>query len=76
MKKLHLIIFAIAALLSAGCNRLDVAGMVINRSDTEERVADWLDYDSQNGMPVIENVPDEYHVYSCSDYTQHKYCQG
>ena len=54
-------------ILATGCNRLDVVGMVINRSDTEERVADWLDYDAQNGMPVIENVPDEYCIYSTSD---------
>lgn len=54
-------------MLMAGCNRLDMAGMVVNRSDVEERVADWLDYDSQNEMPVIENAPDEYRIYSCSD---------
>ena len=68
MKKQHLFILIAAALvIFTGCNRLDIAGMVINRSDTEERVADWLDYDAQHGMPVIENVPDEYCVYSCSD---------
>ena len=60
MKKQHIILMAAAMILTAGCNRLDVAGMIINRSDTEERVADWLDYNNQNGMPVIENVPDEY----------------
>ena len=58
---------AAAAIFATGCNRLDIAGMVINRSDTEERVADWLDYNAQNGMPVIENVPDEYSIYSTSD---------
>ena len=58
---------AAVMILTASCNRLDVPGMIINRSDTEERVADWLDYNNQNGMPVIENVPDEYRVYSCSD---------
>ena len=67
MKKLHLVIIITAAFIATGCNRLDIAGMVVNRSDTEERVADWLDYNNQNGMPVIENAPDEYHVYSCSD---------
>lgn len=67
MKKQYLIILAAAAIFATGCNRLDVAGMVVNRSDTEERVADWLDYNAQNSEPVIENVPDEYHVYSCSD---------
>ncbi len=68
MKKQHLIILAAAAMvLVTGCNRLDIAGMVVNRSDTEARVGDWLDYNAQNGMPVIENVPDEYRVYSTSD---------
>ena len=67
MKKQYIILMAAAMILTAGCNRLDVAGMVINRSDTEERVADWLDYDAQHGMPVIENVPDDYRFYSCSD---------
>ena len=67
MKKLHIILIAAAVIFATGCNRLDVAGMVINRSDTEERVADWLDYNAQNGEPVIENAPDEYRIYSCSD---------
>lgn len=68
-KRLH-ILFVISLTIGLGlssCNRLDVAGMVINRSDTEERVADWLDYNAQNGEPVIVNAPDEYHIYSCSD---------
>ena len=67
MKKLHLILFAAATIFATGCNRLDIAGMVINRSDTEERVADWLDYNAQNGPVVIEDVPDEYCIYSTSD---------
>ena len=67
MKKHFILIIAAAAIFATNCNRLDVAGMVINRSDTEERVADWLDYNAQNGEPVIANAPDEYHVYSCSD---------
>ena len=67
MKKHFILIIAAAAIFATGCNRLDVAGMVINRSDTEERVADCLDYNAQTGEPVIENAPDEYHVYSCSD---------
>lgn len=68
MKKQHLILMAAAAMiLASGCNRLDVLGIVINRSDTEARVADWLDYNTQHSEPVIANAPDEYHVYSCSD---------
>ena len=65
---IHLTLVALALLLlGTSCNRLDVLGMVVNRSDTEERVADWLDYDAQHGMPVIDNVPDNYDFYSCSD---------
>ena len=56
MKKHFILIIAAAAIFATNCNRLDVAGMVINRSDTEERVADWLDYNAQNGEPVIENA--------------------
>lgn len=68
MKKQHLIILAAAAMiLATGCNRLDILGAIVNRSDTEERVADWLDYNAQHGEPVIENAPDEYRIYSCSD---------
>lgn len=67
MKK-HLILIAAATMvLAASCNRLDIAGLVVNRSDTEERVADWLDYNNQNKTIVIGNAPDEYRVYSCSD---------
>ena len=51
----------------SSCNRLDVLGMVVNRSDTEERVADWLDWNNQNPPFVINNVPDSYTFYSCSD---------
>ena len=67
MKKTHLITIAAAMILATSCNRLDIAGMVVNRSDTEERVADWIDYNNQYGEPVIENAHDEYHIYSCSD---------
>ena len=68
MKKRYMIFAAVAFVaLTAGCNRLDMVGMFINRSDTEERVSDWLDYNEQFGEPVFENVPDNYRVYSCSD---------
>lgn len=51
----------------SSCNRLDILGMVVNRSDTEERVADWLDWDSQNEPFVVNGVADNYCFYSCSD---------
>ncbi len=66
MKKIHLIIFAATAILATGCNRLDIAGMVVNRSDTEERVADWLDWNSQN-EPIVIDMPNDYCFFSCSD---------
>ena len=68
MKKLaYIILLALGLTFISSCNRLDIAGMVINRSDTEERVADWLDWDAQNEPIVINNVPDNYTFYSCSD---------
>lgn len=67
-KKLFFGLSFIACLMAfASCNRLDVLGMVINRSDTEERVADWLDWNAQNGPIVFDSVPDDYVFYSCSD---------
>ena len=67
MKKQQLVLLVAAMVFATSCNRLDILGMVVNRSDTEERVADWLDYNAQNSEPVIENAPDEYCVYSASD---------
>lgn len=61
-------ILALGLILSlSSCNRLDILGMVVNRSDTEARVSNWLNYNDQNGMPVVDSVPDEYCFYSCSD---------
>ena len=71
MKKAYNIsccLFAAAlALVIVSCNRLDVLGMVVNRSDTEERVADWLDWNAQHDPFVIDSVRDNYVFYSCSD---------
>ena len=70
MKKIvtYCIVLAFGLLFSlSSCNRLDVLGMVVNRSDTEERVADWLDWNAQNDPMVIDSVPDNYVFYSCSD---------
>ena len=66
MKKLQLILLAAAMVMTAGCNRLDIAGMVVNRSDTEERVADWLDWNSQHD-PIVIDMPRNYCFFSCSD---------
>lgn len=67
MKKRVLFLVAAMTALATGCNRLDIPGMIVNHSDTEERVADWLDYNAQYGEPVIENAPDNYKFFSCSD---------
>lgn len=69
MKKRNIYFFAAASalLMTTACNHLDIPGMIVNRSDTEERVNDWLDYNQLNGEPVIENAPDTYLVYSSSD---------
>lgn len=68
MKKVtYIILLALGLMFVSSCNRLDILGMVVNRSDTEARVTDWLDWNDHNGMPVIDNVPDEYRFYSCSD---------
>ena len=67
MKKQHLIILIAAAVIFAtGCNRLDVVGMAINRSHTEERVVDWLDWNNQH-EPIIIDMPRNYCFFSCSD---------
>ena len=65
MKKLHLFIL-LAVVFATGCNRLDIPGMIVNRSDTEERVADWLDWDNQN-EPFVIDMPRDYCFFSCSD---------
>ena len=67
MNKYLIILSLTTMILATSCNRLDVAGMIINRSDTEERVVAWLDYNAQNGTVTIENAPDNYKVYSVSD---------
>ena len=68
MKKYaYILLLALGLMLASSCNRLDVLGMVVNRSDTEERVAEWLDWNNQNPPFVIDDVPDSYSYYSCSD---------
>ena len=62
-----LVIFA-AVLIVASCNRLDVQGMFFSSgTHTEDRVAQWLEWDDLHGQPVITVAPDIYNVYVCSD---------
>ena len=66
-KTTNILILALSLMFMASCNRLDILGMVVNRSDTEERVADWLDWNGQHDPFVIDSVPDTYSFYTCSD---------
>ena len=66
MKPQYLIL--LAALALASCNRLDVAGMFFSSgTHTEDRVAQWLEWNDQHPAVVITDVPDQYNVYVCSD---------
>ena len=59
----------LAAMLTlASCNRLDVAGMFFSSgTHTEDRVAQWLEWNDQHPATVITGAPDHYNVYVCSD---------
>ena len=64
----RIIILAAMALMLGACNRLDVKGMFFSSgSHTEDRVAEWLEWNQQHGENVITGVPDTYSVYACSD---------
>ena len=56
------------SLTLASCNRLDVKGMFFSSgSHTEDRVAAWLEWNDAHDAVVIDNAPDQYRVYVCSD---------
>ena len=66
--KARIIILAAMALMLGSCNRLDVKGMFFSSgSHTEDRVAEWLEWNQQHGENIITGVPDTYSVYACSD---------
>ena len=69
MKNIKTLVSAIALMLTAtSCDRLDVAGMFFSSgTHTEERVAQWLEWDAQHPATVITGAPDNYKVYVCSD---------
>lgn len=62
-----LVIALLSVMTHTSCDKYDVAGILINRSDTEDRVNTWLKYNAENGEIVMENVPDNYTFYSSSD---------
>ncbi len=67
MKPQHLFILT-ATLALASCNRLDVTGMFFSHgTHTEDRVAQWLEWNDQHPATVIAGAPDQYRVYVCSD---------
>ena len=67
MKTKTFLLLAISLTLVA-CNRLDVKGMFFSSgSHTEDRVADWLQWNDSHQAVVLDNAPDNYHVYVCSD---------
>ena len=67
MKTKHLILLT-ATLALASCNRLDVTGMFFSSgTHTEDRVAQWLEWNDQHPATVINGAPDQYNIYVCSD---------
>ena len=67
MKTKHLILLT-ATLVLASCNRLDVTGMFFSSgTHTEDRVAQWLEWNDQHSATVINGAPDQYNIYVCSD---------
>lgn len=72
-RKYNVLVMALlSAMTFTSCEKYDVMGMFINRSDTEDRVNAWLSYNSQNGEIVIDDVPDNYSFYSSSDLHYNK----
>lgn len=68
MKIYRIMVIFAAVLIVASCNRLDVQGMFFSSgTHTEDRVAQWLEWDDLHGQPVITGAPDNYNVYVCSD---------
>ena len=57
MKKIRLMAAALMVLLTTSCDRLDIQGMFWSHGDrTEARVDQWLQWNADNGEPVISGV--------------------
>lgn len=67
MKKSAYITIIVLLITLSSCNKLDVVGLVINRSNIEDRVKEWLSYNADNGEIIINDVADNYCFYSSSD---------
>lgn len=66
-RKYNILMMTLLVMTFTSCNKLDLVGMFFNRSDTEDRVKAWLNYNAENGEIVIDDVPDNYTFYSSSD---------
>lgn len=68
MKRNTYILLLVATLLFASCDRLDIPGMFVSSGPhTEDRVAQWLDYNKSHGQTLLAGLPDSYKFYVCSD---------
>lgn len=57
-----------AAMLLAGCDRVDLSGLVVPASaPVEERVAESLQLNTERGPRVLMAAADEYRMHVCSD---------
>ncbi len=62
------ILVVLSLLAFTSCDRLDVAGMFFSSgTHTEDRVAEWLDWNNSHPAVVIADAPEEYTFYVCSD---------
>ena len=68
MVRKPVILVALATLLLAGCDELDIAGMFSTKcTNVRERFQQSMDYNSQHGYPTVALPRDDYRVYVCSD---------
>lgn len=68
MTKPYIIISLLAFLALAGCDRLDMKGMLFSSgTHTEDRVQMWLDYNKLHPAKIIYDVPEDYTIYVTSD---------
>ena len=56
------------AFFASSCDSLDVVGMFYSSgTHTEDRVAQWLEWNDNHPATVITGAPDNYNIYVCSD---------
>lgn len=71
MKKImksNYVVVLLATMILAGCDRLDMKGMLFSSgTHTEDRVQQWLEWNDLHPDRVVEGVDDEYCIYVTSD---------